>query len=79
MLLILKYFLWTLTGVLAIGGEWFVKFTEDGDDDRKRPTRWGKIGRPIACICFGFTLAVMFYGDFVEPRTYNWTFAKLKY
>lgn len=69
MLLILKYVLWTLTGVLAIVGKWFVKFTEDGDDDRKRLTRWGRIGRPIACICFVLALAVMFYGDFVEPRT----------
>ena len=69
MLLILKYVLWTLTGVPTIVDKWFVKFTVDGDDGRKKLTRWGRIGRPIACICFVLALAVMFYGDFVEPRT----------
>ena len=69
MLLILKYVLWILTGVPTIVDKWFVKFTVDGDDGRKKLTRWGRIGRPIACICFVLALAVMFYGDFVEPRT----------
>jgi len=71
MLLILKYVLWTLTNVLAIAGSWFVKFTEDGDDSRKRLTRWGRIGLPMACLCFVLALLVTIYGDIVESRRHE--------
>jgi hypothetical protein len=71
MLLILKYVLWTLTNVLAIVGTWFVKFTEDGEDGRKRLTRWGRIGLPMACLCFLLALVVTIYGDIVESRRHE--------
>lgn len=71
MLLILKYVLWTLTNILAIVGTWFVKFTEDGDDGRKRLTRWGRIGLPMACLCFVLALVVTIYGDIVESRRHE--------
>ncbi len=70
-LLILKYILWTLTNVLVIAGAWFVKFTEDGDDGRKRLTRWGRIGLPVACVCFVFALMITIHGDIVESRRQN--------
>ena len=71
MLLILKYVLRTLTQVLAIVGTWFVKFTEDGDDGRKRLTRWGKIGLPMACLSFVLALVVTISGDIVESRRHE--------
>lgn len=71
MLLILKYVLWTLTNVLAFVGLWFVKFTDDSEDGRKKLTRWGRIGLPMACICFVLALVVTICGDIVESRRYQ--------
>lgn len=71
MLLVLKYVLWTLTNVLAIVGTWFVKFSEDGDNGRKRLTRWGRIGLPIVCLCCVLALVLTISDDIKESRRHE--------
>lgn len=73
MLSVIKYLAWFLTNGLAVSGVWFVKFTEDTPEGRKKLTKWGKIGLPITIVSCLLALALTIAADIKEAKQ-----AKLK-
>lgn len=66
--IIVKYVAWALANGLALAGAWFVNFTENGVDHRKKLTRWGKLAIPLALVSFALALGLTIKGDLTEAE-----------